>query len=325
MADMIPPPPLVEPDQWFHALRFPDGRQTPGRFPPDRPPNYSLFGALALLEHMDITKATCLDIGTMDGLMCWSMCRAGAHRIIASDVAERPQFAFAQAQYRYEVEYLRPFLMSDLRKSGSPEYDLIACCGILYHVFDPLPSLITLRRALRTDGLLILETQYLHAEGHAHISFSPGEKRGSSKHANTFFRPSYAALRAMAEIAGFDIVTTIAVQGRLTLLAKAVSPKDIRSAFPMVRSVIDTYENYTNYKEDIDYAILSQKSPSAQISYSGPKGDFALYADNFQSRLGIHAQWEPNWVRRMLTKATDMRFHLRAVLARGNVFGTWTG
>ncbi|MDK9697854.1 MAG: methyltransferase domain-containing protein [Siculibacillus sp.] len=151
-------------EKWFHALRLPGGEVTPGRFPPHRPPSYTLYGEFAFLARLDLRRAGCLDIGTMDGLGAFAMPEAGAARVRATDIAPRPTFERARAALAPRVEYETPVSISDMGAVVTPAWDLIACCGVLHHVFDPLTVLATLHRNLREGGLLLLETQYLPVE-----------------------------------------------------------------------------------------------------------------------------------------------------------------
>ena len=310
-------------EKWFHALRFPDGSETPGRFDADVPPNYTLLGALALLPHLDLAGADCMDIGTMDGLLAFALARAGAGRVVATDIAPRPTFARARAAWAPEIEYRTPFLISDMAEAETPSWDLIACCGVLYHVFDPLPMLVTLRRNLRLGGWLLLETQYLHREGRAHLSFAPSERTQSTIPANTFFRPSLSAVYGLVEVAGFEVVATIGVRGRLTVLARAERPSAIRTASPRVRRVLDRYRDYVNYREKIDHAALEATSAAAAVGYSGPTGDHVLYAGDYAPSTPMEPDWRPTSAGRLRMRKIDLLYHLRAALARRRLVPRW--
>jgi SAM-dependent methyltransferase len=310
-------------DSWFHALRFPDGTVTPGRFDRDAPPNYTLWGALALLRHLDLAAADCLDIGTMDGLMAFSLARAGARSVSATDVVPRPTFERARAALGLDVAYRTPFLVSDVADAPEPSWDLIACCGVLYHVFDPLPLLVTLRRNLRPQGWLILETQYLKGEGRSRLSFEPGEAGKALRHANTFFRPSHSALCALMETAGFEVVTTIATLGRLTVLARAERPSAIRTRTAATRKVLDRYRHYANYREAVDHAGLDAASARGVVGYAGPVGDFVLDTTTRRPASDLEPEWRPSAAARARYRLRDRTAWLAASIARRRLLPHW--
>lgn len=315
---------LIDQLKWFHALRFPDGCETPGRFGERWPPNYTVLGVLRLIQHLDLGRARCLDIGTMDGIVAWALAARGAGEVTATDIAPREGFRLAQALLGPAVRYRVPFVVADLPKAA-PEHDLIVYAGVLYHVFDPLPSLVRLRMNLRRGGLLLLETQYLAGEGRARLSFSPAERSGASIHANTFFRPSWPALRGMLEVAGFEVVVSIATLGRICVLARAERPGAIRATTPMVRQVLARYRDYANYREDVDYAAMDADATEAAIGYDGPRGDFVLDASAYRAHLPFMPDWRPTAAVRARVRLADWRSRLNVALARGRMMPHWPG
>lgn len=309
--------------KWFHALKFPDGSQTPGRFDAGRPPNYTLYGVLSLLPHLDLARAECLDIGTMDGLAAWALAAAGAGRVTATDIAPRASFAHARQRFGHDVDYRVPFVVADLPRGGAPAYDLIVYSGVLYHVFDPLPSLVRLRMNIRLGGYVIVETHYLADEPRSRLSFSPSDGRHASQHPNTFFRPSFRALRGMIETAGFEVVASIGVRSRLTVLARAEQPSRIRTASPVVRKVLDQYRNYENYREDVDYPAMEAISAPAAITYSGPRGDYVLHASRYRPTTPAQPEWSAARPTRLRVALGDRLSHLRTSLARRQWLPHW--
>jgi len=287
--------------KWFHALRFPDGSATPGRFAPSIPPNYSLYGPLAFLPHLDLAGRDCLDLGTMDGLMGFAMASRGG-RVVATDVSPRPSFEFAREKLGLHLEYRVPMVIAEL-SSQQARYDFIACCGILYHVFDPLPSLITLRQSLREGGILVLESQYQWARSGSQIMFCPSQP-GSTTHANTFFRPSFDALLGMVQVAGFQPLATIGVIDRLTVLASAEKPSRIKTRWPMVREVLDRYRRYANYREAVDYDALETAAEQTAMAYTGPLGDYVMASSDYRPAHAFEPEWQAGWPARMRDTAT---------------------
>jgi 2-polyprenyl-3-methyl-5-hydroxy-6-metoxy-1,4-benzoquinol methylase len=196
---------------WFHAIDLGQGRVTAGRFDPATPPNYTLFGFFDLIRHIDLSRACCFDIGTMDGLSAFVLAGLGARRVVACDLADRETFRWARAQLGYDrIEYRTPVSAHDLPQHvGDERADLIVMAGVLYHVHDPLSVLVSLRQSLRREGLLIVETIFQPNEPSPQMVFNPCDtSAGHIPHTNVYWRPSKAALHGMLELSGFEVMAT---------------------------------------------------------------------------------------------------------------------
>lgn len=305
-------------EKWFHALRFDERRTTNGRFPKSRPANYTLFAALEYLRHIDVAGMDCLDLGTMDGLLAFTLASMGAGRVVATDMAPRKTFDAGRAFLGHDIDYRHPVSIETLGAAlGGQKVDLLVCCGILYHVFEPLVSLVQCRERLRTNGLMILETQYSYAEPGPVITYSPADREGGSIHANTFFRPSFTALIAMVETAGFEVVSTISTNARITLLARAARPSEIKASTPMVQTILRTYMSYKNYGERVDYRALEACQDLSPISHSVPLGSHRwLNSSTYRSASPYQPWWDPSPKHMAARFAEDQRFRVRTMLAR---------
>jgi|GEM_PF-1738990 len=308
---------------WFHAIDFGNNISSQGRFPTSRPQNYTLYGALSYLEHLDISQSRCMDIGTMDGLVAFSIEKQKCAQIIATDIAVRESFLLAKDILGSDIEYTVPMNVNELHHSNKPEFDLIVYCGILYHLFDPLSSLVALRKSIRNGGYLILETQYIYDERKAILSYSPIDKERGSIHANTFFRPSYKALVGMLETASFQVISTISTDSRITILAQAKKPREINASSNMLKNVLRQYRKYNNYKESIDYNELDRCNIDANIQYSGPDGDFYIFNGMFH----ISNTLQPIWRATLLEKAriflSNMTFYIKTSFSRKSLVRIW--
>ena len=263
---------LIAEQAWFHAIKFSEGLISEGRKLKNKPSNYTLYGTLKLLEHIDLNKRVCADIGTMDGLIAFQLKSQGADYVLATDVAKRAQFIEGQNYLNLDIDYQVPVRIAELDLAlKQQKLDIMVCAGVLYHVFEPLTMLIKCREALKNNGLLILETQYLSDEPESVMSFSPNDMRLGNHHPNVFFVPSYHALCGMLNMAAFNIVTTISNHGRITILAKAVKPSGVTTDTVALQQVIKRYSRYNNYKEDIDYNRLEKESLDSDIVYTGPQ------------------------------------------------------
>lgn len=244
--------------KWFHSINFGDGIISDGRFSEVTPPNYTLFGVYEFLKNINVNGMNCLDIGTMDGITAFTLKHLGANSVIATDMSERETFLKGRDLLGYDIDYRTPVRIDSLPEVlASKKMDLIVNAGILYHVFDPLESLSICREVIKQNGLLILETQYLFDESRPIMLFNPcDDSRRGNEHANTFWRASKKTIEGMIEVAGFKVLATKSVNGRLTLLAQACKPCEIESKHQKIKKIHDTYMNYENYSERVDYNNL---------------------------------------------------------------------
>lgn len=304
--------------KWFHAIRFDEHRTTNGRFPKSRPANYTLFGALEYLRHIDVRGMDCVDLGTMDGLIAFALSSMHAGSVVATDMAPRKTFEAGRAFLGHDIDYRHPVTIDSLGSElAGKKVDLLVCCGILYHVFEPLMSLVQCRERLRTNGLMILETQYAYAESAPVIAYSPADRVGGSVHANTFFRPSFTALVAMVETAGFEVVSTISTNARITLLARAARPSEIQASTPMVEKILRTYMSYANYGERVNYEALQACQDVSGISHSvRPRSHVWLDSSTYRSACPYQPWWAPSLEHLAARFAVDQRYRVQTMVAR---------
>lgn len=223
---------LVERAKWFHSIDFGGGLVSPGRFGADVPPNYTLYGVFEFLHGLGLEGAKVVDVGTMDGIVAFIAKQAGAKQVIATDMARRETFEAGRARLGLDIDYRVPVTALELPSMFAAEpADVLVMAGVLYHVLDPMAVMIACRQAVKRDGYAIVETMYLFDEGDARMSFSPADTtaRGSD-HANVFWRPSRRTLEGMFELAGFQVIGSIAVDGRIATLGRARPPVGARGA-----------------------------------------------------------------------------------------------
>lgn len=307
--------------QWFHAIDFGGGLVSPGRFAERLPPNYTLFGVFELLRELELAGATVVDVGTMDGLVAFVMARLGAARVIATDLAPRQTFSAAREALGLAVDYRVPVQATALPEAlGEERADVVVLAGVLYHVFDPIAVLEACRRAIKREGWLIVETSYLFDEGAARMSFSPADHtaRGIDR-ANVFWRPSRRALEGMLQLVGFEVISSIAVDGRLTMLGRARRPSEIADRSPRMQHFHKSYMSIANYKERIDLDSLARDDgPVSAVAFRGPRGPRRLYPALYRPQVPLQPAWQP---RRELDRyakvARSAWFHARTALGEG--------
>ena len=186
--------------QWFHKIDFGDA-VSPGY---DYDDNWSwVLGHLRSNAGL-IANATLFEHGPADGLWsCW-LTKLGARSIVAADIVDREEYRFVIETFGLPVEY-----HADLISTATPAkvrrlFDGVAALGVLYHVHDPLTTLIMYQRYLRHGGFLLLETGSVHEEIPA--LYYTGESLIYGKEGGNQFIPSTGFLQeALAPGLGLEI------------------------------------------------------------------------------------------------------------------------
>jgi 2-polyprenyl-3-methyl-5-hydroxy-6-metoxy-1,4-benzoquinol methylase len=144
---------------WYYSVELMPGLITQGQYPDSFP-----MLPRILLRNCDLRGTTCLDVGSMEGLIPVVMCRQGAKTVLATDAIGhcREKMAalrhYYQATFKFQQIGLMYDLTNKLRKLGTPSFDVINLSGVLYHVFSPLMVLAGVRPLLKRNGLMIVST-----------------------------------------------------------------------------------------------------------------------------------------------------------------------
>jgi len=123
-----------------------------------------------LLRKCDLRRASCLDLGTMEGLMPVLMARGGAAKVLAVDAINHCAEKLGAVRHYYDVDfdYQNVGLMYHLDdKLPGRAFDLINCSGLLYHVFSPLMILAGIRSLLKRNGMVIVSTAVILDDGYS--------------------------------------------------------------------------------------------------------------------------------------------------------------
>ena len=121
------------------------------------------------LVHRSIhrSKIRILDLGALEGGLSFEMAREGWSAIGVEGRADNFRKASLIADY-YALPNLR-FVQRDVKKLTRAElgvFNVILCCGLLYHLDDPIAHLRQLATLLAGDGLLFLDT-HVAPDAHA--------------------------------------------------------------------------------------------------------------------------------------------------------------
>lgn len=150
---------------WYYSMELLPGLVTAGAYQPELPMLPRL-----MLRRCELAGASCLDMGSMEGLIPVLMRRGGAAEVLAVDAVGHCQEKLEAVQHYHGVdfEFRSVGLMYDLqRKLDGRGFDLINCSGLLYHVFSPLMVLCGVRPLLKRGGLMIVSTNVTVVDGYA--------------------------------------------------------------------------------------------------------------------------------------------------------------
>jgi SAM-dependent methyltransferase len=170
---------------WYHKICLAEGVITPGR---------GFDHIWDLIRHvrqkLDYSSKIVLDLGAWDGMWTFEAEKLGANIVVAADCAYEPlyNFLFCREVLRsraipyyninmYQLQDGLDVFLNDNRyleegpenfsglvpESLSPparKFDIIHHLGLLYHLRDPLLSLIQTRSVIKTGGKLLFETAY---------------------------------------------------------------------------------------------------------------------------------------------------------------------
>ncbi len=127
----------------------------PGVYTPGANDIAFLLEAAQLPESID--GASVLDIGATNGGLAFELERLGAGRIVTVDIYSADWFGFEQLKklLNSEVEYLRASVY-ELPSKLDEQFDIVAFCGVLYHLRHPLLALDVVRTLTR--GRTLIET-----------------------------------------------------------------------------------------------------------------------------------------------------------------------
>jgi SAM-dependent methyltransferase len=154
-AESLQASPLLN-SWWYYTVELMPGIVAHGQYPDSIPmlPRQVMRGA-------DLRGASCLDVGSMEGLMSTLMARGGASRVLAIDGVDHclEKMAAVRHYYGVDFDYRTVGPMYDLgAKLDGEGFDFINCSGLLYHVVSPLTVLTGLRSSLNRNGLMVVST-----------------------------------------------------------------------------------------------------------------------------------------------------------------------
>jgi SAM-dependent methyltransferase len=171
--------------QWYYSIELAPGFVTEGQYAPELPMLPRL-----MLRRCDVTGMSCLDVGTMEGLVPTLLRKRGASDVLAVDFSNHCLGKLAAVQHYHGVdfEYRSVGLMYGLsERIGPRSFDLVNLSGIMYHVCSPLHLLAAVRPLVKRGGLMVVSSPVTLDPGYV-MDFNAGGR--FQPEGNTFWYPS---------------------------------------------------------------------------------------------------------------------------------------
>lgn len=203
---------------WYHQIEVAPGVVTPGV--------QNSKKMLQLLDRCGLPRKCngmrVLDIGIRDGFYSFAMEKRGAEEVIGIDYVPPTNTGFhvcapaLDSKVRYEVDNVY-----NLSEERYGLFDVVLFLGVIYHLRHPLLALDVIRKIMKPDGLIFIETvvldQHIHLpSGEALVTKELDPRINQMPMLHTFaqdypngdktvtYVPNIAGLRALLESAEFE-------------------------------------------------------------------------------------------------------------------------
>jgi tRNA (mo5U34)-methyltransferase len=171
-----------------------------------------------------------LDIGCRDGAMSLYAESRGAAEVYAADNDASPGLTNFIVPFKNSIIKPIEININDLDKANLGRFDVIFCCGLVYHLQAPFWGLRQVRDALKPGGILVLETAVLDAfEDFPFVAYLPDRTSPYEPTSPTFF--NRAGLRNALSVLGFGGAEASAEFGAMEYNAGLHFPR-FADAFP---------------------------------------------------------------------------------------------
>ena len=155
--------------KFYHDIEIIAGIRTPGY--PWAPAYQDAFARA--VSSMDFDGKRIIDIGCRDGAMLLHAEERGARELVAVD--NDPSTGLANFLVPFKGSKISCYggNLYDITPNEVGKFDIVICCGVLYHLRFPMLGIKKLADILTDDGILILETGILDAFGDFPMLFYP--------------------------------------------------------------------------------------------------------------------------------------------------------
>ena len=162
-----------------------------------------------LLEpYFNLKDKIVADIGCNNGYYMFRMLKQQPKKIVGFDPSPlfKTQFDFINRYIKSDIIY--ELLGVEHLDIYDERFDTIFCLGVLYHRSDPISTLKSLKKALKENGELFLDTFMI--DGDEEVALTPKERY--SKIPNIYFIPTISALRNWLFRAGFKDIKVLEIK-----------------------------------------------------------------------------------------------------------------
>ncbi len=147
--------------KWYHKIDLGNGFVTPGY---DFDPIWDRIRQE--MDKVDYSNKVVLDLGSWDGMWAFEAEKRGAKEVWASDILSlRPvsgngpeTLYLAREILGSQIKFQAASVYDCDAVFGLKRFDIVQCFGIVYHLRYPLLGLAKIRKVLKDQGLLLLET-----------------------------------------------------------------------------------------------------------------------------------------------------------------------
>jgi 2-polyprenyl-3-methyl-5-hydroxy-6-metoxy-1,4-benzoquinol methylase len=261
---------------WYYSIELLPGVVMQGRYP-----GFPLLARL-LLRRCQVEGASCLDIGTMEGLIPTLLVKRGARAVLAVDHSNLSLGKIDAVQHYHgvEFEYRSVGLMYRLHEQLAPRgFDIVNCSGLLYHVFSPLSVLASVRPLVKRNGIMIVSTN-VTLEPEPVMRFNVAGQM--QREANTYWYPTARLFDYLLRYLRLEPIDCVFIphsqlgpdymfdkaSGYLSVACRAVDRID---GDPWMLAAAGTFE----YLGLSDWRLAAQQDESG-VAYDAPTGGSAI-------------------------------------------------
>jgi len=201
---------------WYHKIQLPDGTVTPGF---DLDPIWNQIRRVR--SNLDYTNKCVLDIASFDGLFAFEAEKLGASQVIATDCMYKSFGNFLFCREVLDSNVIPYFNVSPYNlterldvyfqerydeDNDDRRFDVVQHFGLLYHLRDPLLSLLQARSMLKDNGKLVIETDYVMGSDESKLVFNgiPNSVRVRDNY-SVWWAPTKRCLIEMLEASFFEV------------------------------------------------------------------------------------------------------------------------
>jgi SAM-dependent methyltransferase len=259
---------------WYYSVELVPGVITKGQYAPDLPMLPRL-----MLRRCAVNGMSCLDIGSMEGLVPVLLKRRGARDVLAVDYANHSLAKLLAVQHYHGVDFgfRKVGLMYRLYEQIGPRgFDLINLSGLLYHVFSPLTLLAAARPLLKRGGLMVVSVPLTLDPGYV-MDFNAGGRLQSE--ANTFWYPSARLFDYLLRYMRLEPIDLVFMphaadaahgarekpSGYTSIVCRAVDSADVDDWMR------DSASTSWEYRDLSDWG-MADRQPVSSIAYHRPDG-----------------------------------------------------